>query len=130
MVNGYVERDVTRFNAFSKSFEIFQNSGNHKPRVSIANLGFRNEPQDFSDYGFLRYVYIYIYVENRKIPWFRTTTLLAHSWLKTWGFQRQLVRPNKRHGNPLRLQTEAPSWLFQVPKASAFGSLDWVKRTS
>ena len=46
------------------------------------------------------------------------------------GFQRQLVRPNKRHGNPLRLQTEAPSWLFQVPKASAFGSLDWVKRTS
>ena len=58
MVNGYVERDVTRFNAFSKSFEIFQNSGNHKPRVSIANLGFRNEPQDFSDYGFLRYIYI------------------------------------------------------------------------
>ena len=41
-------------------FEIFQNSGNHKPRVSIANLGFRNEPQDFSDYGFLRYIYIYI----------------------------------------------------------------------
>ena len=58
MANGYVERDVTRFNAFSKSFEIFQNSGNHKPRVSIANLGFRNEPQDVSDYGFLRYIYI------------------------------------------------------------------------
>jgi hypothetical protein len=69
-------------------------------------------------------------MENRKIPWFQTTTLLAHSWLKTWGFQRQLVRPNKRHGNPLRVQTEAPSWLFQVPKASAFGSLDWVKGTS
>ena len=57
MVNGYVERDVTRFNAFSKSFKILE----------ITNLGFPSQtsgfgtnPKIFQTMGSLG-IYIYIY---------------------------------------------------------------------
>ena len=56
MANGYVERDVTRFNAFSKSFKILE----------ITNLGFPSQtsgfgtnPKIFQTMGSLG-IYIYI----------------------------------------------------------------------